>query len=86
MNFLRSCPLQSHVTSMKAEKIRLPRSCCAIAARSLRNWLNAGSQAFVLLCAQILEQKAQRLEQLVKLKDAKLHALSLHLQRLECGD
>jgi hypothetical protein len=28
----------------------------------------------------------QRLEQLVKLKDAKLHALSLNLQHLECGD
>ena len=34
---------------------------------------------------QILEAKVLRLEQLVKLKDAKLHALALHLQHLE-GD
>ena len=38
---------------------------------------------YTLARLQILEAKVQRLEQLVKLKDAKLHALSLHLQRLE---
>ena len=56
---------------------------------SLVNWKDYPDRTFVgtavLGRAQILQAKVQRLEQVVKLKDAKLHALSLQLQHIEGG-